>query len=311
MGKRNEISALPERLDYDNLFKTVLRRYFWEALKIFLLPLYEAADKMVAPEFLDQEMQKVTFDLEEGANRTDLLVRLKLKNGANELILCHLEAQGEKGGDLPTRMYRYKQMIYLKHGEEPIGIAVMTAQRPRGEKASYNWERFGVRVAYDYISVNVIKLEDDVFLAEDSRVGLVLYAAKCASMSGDDEGEKFRYLRMLSYLWAERGWDKDDKRLILLAIDYLINLKNETYVKEIIAHIDSLKMKEEEREMYVSMFERGYTAIGKEEGLREVAKNMLRDGLPLEKITQYTNLPREEVEALSVHDNGSELPSQR
>ena len=151
MSKKREISALPERLDYDNLFKTVLRRYFWEALKIFLPALYEAADKTEAPEFLDKELEKVTFDLNEGANRTDLLVRLKLKNGAKELILCHLEVQGGGGGDLPLRMYRYKEMIHLKYGEEPVGIAVITAPRPLGEKAFYSWERFGVRIVYDYV----------------------------------------------------------------------------------------------------------------------------------------------------------------
>ena len=84
-------NATLERLDYDNLFKTLLHRYFWEALKIFLPALYEAADRSENPKFLDKELQKVTFDLEGGANRADLLARIKLKNGSNELILCHLE----------------------------------------------------------------------------------------------------------------------------------------------------------------------------------------------------------------------------
>ena len=270
MSEKNEISALPERIDYDNLFKTVTRRYFWEALEIFLPVLYEAADKTAAPEFLDKELQKVTFDLKEGVNRTDLLVKIKLKNGAGELILCHLELQHSEGrADMPTRMYKYKQMIYLKHGEEPVGIAVATTPRPRKEKASYSWERFGVRIAYDYINVKVVELEDNLLLTEDSRIGLVLYAAKCAYLSGSDEGEKFRYLRSISDMWAKRGWDKDDKRLILLAVDYLINLKNETYIKEIVEHIESLEMKKGEREMYVSIFERVYTARGEEKGRME------------------------------------------
>jgi hypothetical protein len=143
-------SAAPERMDYDNLFKTVLHRYFWEALKILAPELYDAADKSVAPVFLEQELQKITLDLGEGTNRTDLLARIQLKNNRKELILCHLEVQGEGGKeDLTVRMYRYKQMIYLKHGEEPIGVAVVTAPRPRGEKASYKWERFGASVAYN------------------------------------------------------------------------------------------------------------------------------------------------------------------
>ena len=310
MSKENEVFALPVRMDYDNLYKTLLHLYFWEALEIFLPVLYEAADRTEAPDFLEQELQKVTFDLEGGANRTDSLVRIKLKNGSNKLILCHIEVAGEGGGDIPTRMYRYKQMIYLKYGEEPIGIAVLTAPRPHREKNSYNWELFGVRVIYEYINVDVMKLEDDIFLAKDSRIGLVFYAAKCANLSGDDEGEKFRYLRLLSNLWAERGWAREDKRRILLAIEYLIKLKNEIYAEKILAHIKSLKMNEEDKEMYVSIFEKVYTAKGEEKGRNEgraegrneerteIARKLLKRNRPTDEIIEDTALTREEVENL-------------
>ena len=298
MDKKSKISALQERIDYDNLFKTVTQRYFWEALEIFLPALYEAEDKTVAPEFLEQEMQKVTFDLDGGPNRTDLLARIKLKDGSGELILCHLEIQGEGGGNLPIRMYRYKQMIYLKYGAEPVGIAVMTAPRPHGEKPYYEWERFGVRVAYDYINVKTMELEDSTLLTEDSRIGLVLYAAKCAYLSGNDEGEKFRYLRLASNMWAERGWDKEDKRLILLAINYLINLTDDNYAREFVAHMESLSMHEEDKEMYVSVFERIYKEECRNESCMEIAGNMFRRGLTAEQIAEYMALSIEEVKAL-------------
>jgi hypothetical protein len=291
-----------ERMDYDNLFKTALHLYFWEALKILAPKLYEAADKRVAPVFLEQELQKITLDLGEGSNRTDLLVRIKLKNGFNELVLCHLEIQGKGGNDLTIRMYRYKQMIYLQYGEEPIGVAVTTAPRPHGEKTSYTWEKFGVRVTYDYLNVPVIKLEDTVLLAEDNRIGLILYAAKCVWESGDDEGKKFQYLRTISDLWAKRGWDKDDKRIILLAVNYLLNLKDKSYAQQYVAHMGSLKMNEEDREMYVSVFERVYKEEGREEGREEgkveMARNLLLDGFPLDAIAKSSGLPPERIQSL-------------
>jgi hypothetical protein len=191
-------------MDYDNLFKTVLHLYFWEALKILVPELYEAADRNEDPVFLEQELQKIILDLGEKRNRTDLLIRIKLKNNREELILCHLEIQGKGGGDLTVRMYRYKEMIHLQHGEEPLGIAILTAPRPRKEKKSYRWERFGVRVAYDYLSVPVIKLEDTVLLAEGSRIGIILYAAKCMWQSGNDEGKKFEYLQYHGHVGATR-----------------------------------------------------------------------------------------------------------
>jgi hypothetical protein len=304
--KINEKPAEPERWDYDNLFKTLFYRYFGEALKIFLPALYEVVDRSEGPEFLDKEMQKVTFDLGEGANRADLLVRIKLKDGPKELILCHLEIQGEQGGDLPVRMYRYKEMIHLRYGEEPVGIVVMTAPRPRGEKASYSWERFGVRVVYAYRNVSVLELDDTVLLAEDSRIGPVLYAAKCVWQEGNDERKKFQYLRKITSLWAERGWGRDDKRLILLAINYLINLKDEDYAKQYVTYVKSLNMNEEDREMYVSVFERVYKEEGRMEGRMEgrreeraeIAKNMLNEGFSVDEVSKYTRMPREGIEAL-------------
>jgi hypothetical protein len=189
-------------------------------------------------------------------------------------------------------------MIYLKHGEEPVGIAVLTAPRPHGEKTSYSWERFGVKVAYEYLNVLVVNLEDAVLLAEDSRIGIIFYAAKCVWHSGNDEGKKFQYLRVITSLWAERGWDRDDKRLILLAIHYLINLKNEDYAKQYATHMETLNMKKEDREMYVDVLERVYTARGEEKGRMDVARKMLNKGLTVEKVVEYTDLPREEVETL-------------
>ena len=141
-------------------------------------------------------------------------------------------------------------------------------------------------------------MEDNLFLVEDSRIGLVLYAAKCAYLSGDDEGEKFRYLRLISNMWAERGWDKDDKRIILLAVNYLINLKSETYAKDFVAHMESLRMSKEDKEMYVSVFERVYTSKGKEKGQAELVKNMLNEGLSVDEIIKYTRLTREGIEKL-------------
>jgi hypothetical protein len=190
----NEKSKLEplQYFDYDNLWKTLLRHYFWDGLKIFLPELYDAADREREPTFLDKELEKVTFDLEGGANRTDLLVKLELKKGGSALTLAHVEVQGEGGGCLPLRMYQYKEAIHLLHKAEPVGIAVMTAPRPKKEPHFYSSEQFGVKALYEYVNVDVMKLDDALLLSEGNRVGLVLYALKRARQSGGDEGLKFR-----------------------------------------------------------------------------------------------------------------------
>jgi hypothetical protein len=301
--EQQEHSAESERMDYDNLWKLVLTRFFWDGLKIFLPKLYEAADRSRDPEFLDKELQKATFDLSGGANRTDLLTRIFLMNGESERALCHTEFQQGKGDeDLPTRMYKYKEAIHLIHGWEPIGIAVTMAPRPKGEKSFYHSEQFGVESLYKYIHVPVLELEDEALLAEENRVGFILYAAKAAWQSGKDEAQKFVYLRKISELWAERHWDPEDKRITLLAVEYLVHLENEDYIKQFTAHMKSLvkNLTEGEKEMYVSAFERVYKQEGREEGReeerRDLIHNMIDEGLSIDNIAKYTRLPREEVE---------------
>ena len=61
-------------------------------------------------------------------------------------------------------------------------------------------------------------------------------------------------------------------------------------------------MKEEDRKMYISMFERGYTAIGEEKGRMEarseLVKNMLNEGLSIDEVKRYTGLTCANIEEL-------------
>jgi predicted transposase YdaD len=70
--------------------------------------------------------------------------------------------------------------------------------------------------------------------------------------------------------------------------------------------MESLKMSEEERSMYVSVFERVYTKKGREEGLREgmekgrfdMARNLLSFGVSPDVIAQSSGLSMEDIRAM-------------
>ena len=121
------------------------------------------------------------------------------------------------------------------------------------------------------------------------------------------ESEKLKYLRVISDLWAAKGWNPHDKRIILEATNYLINLTDEDYARQMVNYIDNLKLKERDREMYVSIFERVYTARGIEkgreegrgEGRKEIAKNLLSDGIAPEVVARNTGLSLDTVAEIS------------
>ncbi|MDR1741209.1 MAG: hypothetical protein LBR38_05105, partial [Synergistaceae bacterium] len=125
---------------------------------------------------------------------------------------------------------------------------------------------------------------------------------------------KFRYLREISSLWAERKWNPEDKLTVLAAVEYLIGLKDEDYAKQYVEHMASLmeSMERGEGKMYKSVFERVYTAQGiaqgraegyakgRTEGRTEVALSMLADGLPSETVRKYTGFTESEIAGLKM-----------
>ncbi|MDR1740780.1 MAG: hypothetical protein LBR38_02895 [Synergistaceae bacterium] len=276
------------------------------------------------PVFLEQEMRKLNFDSEGGAHHVDMLARINLLGGEEPVVFCHIEIQGKGGGDLPTRMYAYRSEIYLKLKVDPIGIVALTDKRPEGEKTFYIWKQFGVVSFYKYLTVSILDLPDEVLLANDSHIGLVLYALKCAKKSGNDEGMKFRYLKELSKMWLERKWEPKDKADILLALDYQMRLRDPDYRRQMVEYMSELTEAagEEERHMYVSMFEEVYSAQGRAEGMAqgmekgmargmargrtegraEVARSMLADGLPPETVRKYTGFTKSEIARLKKAD---------
>ena len=218
------MKGLDSVINTNDLYKTLLKKYFWDSIKLFLPELYEDADRNVAPVPLDEELQKATskYNLGQDASRVDLLMSVTLKNGKDKNLLCHLSVQGEGGEDLPSRMLSYNGAIFLQCGKGSVGIAVSTAPRPTGEKTSYMSNEYGCETTYEYKNFFVIDTADEILLSGENRIGLILYAAKCAYKSGKDETEKLRYLRHISDLLSERGWSIEEKRDILEAVECLI-----------------------------------------------------------------------------------------
>jgi predicted transposase/invertase (TIGR01784 family) len=103
-------------------------------------------------------------------------------------------------------------------------------------------------------------------------------------------------------MWNERGWSPEEKRDILEAIEYLIHLTDEDYKRQMVKHVENLKMSEEDRKMYKSIFEEVYTERGVQEGEQkkaiEVAKNFLEDGISPDIVAKNTGLSIDDIHAL-------------
>ena len=47
-----------------------------------------------------------------------------------------------------------------------------------------------------------------------------------------------------------RGWNPEEKRDILQALEYLIHLTDEDYTRQMVEYVENLKIGKDDREMY-------------------------------------------------------------
>ena len=286
-----------ERRDSDGLWKDIVQRFFYPMLQRAIPTLYDDADREKKPRFLDKELRKIAYALPGGAHVADFLVEVPLKNGSSEWVLLHIEVQSKGGRDsLPFRMFHYKSLIFAMYKRESVALALVTEKRPKGEPEFYQSNLYDTVTAYQYNRLMVPELEEAGLLKTDNPFDLALCAACRALKSKKDERQKHRYLKELLGLLGERGWSHDDKHWLLLFIERIINLKDRELVLDIVKYEEELE--KEGKIMYVSLAEQVSLEKGIEKGKLEVAANMLKNGLPVEDVVKFTNLPRSEVEAV-------------
>jgi hypothetical protein len=224
-----------ERFDADSSWKDLIDRFFYPLLKRAMPELYAEADLRKKHRALDKEFTDIlnTADPEihTSPHFADYLMEVPLKKGRAEWILCHLEAQGLSGGDLPERMNHYRCLIYGHHRREPAALAITTDSRAGKERTFYEHRRFGTESVYRYNNLALRDIDDDELTASDNPIDLALYAAKCAVKSKKDLA-KYRYLRKLLEILAERGWTRDDKRDLLLFLERFLYIKDEQLVAQ-------------------------------------------------------------------------------
>ena len=296
-------------VDYDGFWKDLIERFCYQLLKRAVPELYEKADISKKPSFLDKEFRDVINTADHvSAYFADMVSKISLLCGEIAWVIFHCEAQGPGGGNLSERMNHYRCYIYAHYRREPVALAIITGTRRKNERF-YSHSHFGTEITYRYNNLVLAELDDEELKASDNPVDLALYAAKCALKADKEEIQKYKYLRTLLSLLAERGWSEEDKRDLLLFLERIINLKDRELEKQYTEYRNQLTKEGKivyiplgERELAREIEQRGIEKgieKGREEGREkkalEVARSMLADGLSLETIRKYTGLDKKDI----------------
>ena len=241
-----------------------------------------------------------------GKKRVDILCSLKGKEGKKVYALLHLEGQSKHDKYMAIRVIEYHAAIARYHvnkGGEKVPT-ILTFVLYHGKE---KWTSpISIAEVYDdhklYISVShnapfLINLtEKEIEMLKNQGAS----SAPQIMMKGQAYGDYHEFSGVLYSLMKKYEQINDDN------LDYIV--ANEKKPKELLKKFR--KIDPEKFNPYIDMFEAAVERVAKKEakkkvkkevkkeGKMEVALRMLKEGEPIEKISNYTGLTKEEIEKL-------------
>jgi hypothetical protein len=91
--------------DYDSPWKDILDGYFAEFMAFFFPAIHEDIDWSRGYESLDTELQQIVREAETGRRLADKLMKVWRRSGTEQVVLVHVDVQGDRKIDFPQRMY--------------------------------------------------------------------------------------------------------------------------------------------------------------------------------------------------------------
>lgn len=169
------MSKAEPRDDHDQLFKSLLRGFLGEFVSL-VAPEFASQLRLSAPEFLDQE----TFtDLPRGQHRRlDLVAKVETRAGQPEIVLVHVEVEGEASAEMARRMYRYYMQLQLRHELPVFPVVLYLSGGPPDLCWNERQEKFLHREIsrFCFLSLGLSGAEAEAYLARPEPLAAALAA---------------------------------------------------------------------------------------------------------------------------------------
>jgi hypothetical protein len=260
---------------YDSPWKELIEAYFPQFMAFFFPQAHADIDWSRGWESLDQELQQVVRDAEMGRRLADKLFKVWRRNGEEQIVLVHIEVQGEPEEDFPLRMFLYNYRIFDRHGKPVVSLAVLGDDRPDWRPESYGWELWGCRMG---IRFPVVKLRDyderwEELEASSNPFAPAVMAHLATRRTRRDPQDRLQWKTRLVRRLYERGHERQEILDLFRFLDWLLALPPELEER----FQDDLKQFEAELNMpYVTNIERRGIEQGIQQGLLQGEASVLR-----------------------------------
>jgi hypothetical protein len=274
----------------DAAWKRVLSDGADDAIDFFLPGLSKDRDKSKEVELTGGEFPGIGSDSDKHARIADVCFSVPLKTSESCKVGCVVEQQHEDDKGFAVRIFREFYRLSDRLNDDVTALAIFTGNsRDRNE---YKYSCYGANLSFSYNTYHVMS-QDIERLKEDERAfAPVVLAARMMMAAGGKPRRREKYALELLKIMRERGYDNAKKSNILRFIRRILRLRDDDINSELRGEflMQFITQSEYRKRMLIE--------DAKEEGKMEVARSMLADGMPVEKIKKYTGLDDDDMRML-------------
>jgi len=252
-----------QRQDQDSPWKEVLTHFFPQLIQLIHPELYQLIDWQRGVHFLDTELQRIAPESRTGRQTVDKLVQVYLKNGNEQWILVHVEAQGRPQARFEEREYAYNARIWLHYRRIVVSIAILADRNPRWRPKRYEWSFAGCRLLFEFHTVKLIDFDEAELLASENPCALLLLAFRRAAETRQRADLRFQARVELMRLVLDRGYNEETAGALLRLLEWIMSLPKalEKQYEELLEAV-----KRERQTTFLASFERRALMEGLQQG---------------------------------------------
>ncbi len=249
---------------------------------------------------MDKELRAIIPERErkKGKRIADLLVKAYLNDGTEKWILLHTEIEAASQEDFAFRLFQYHYRLLDRYRVPVETIAVFTGEKSQRRPSEYWHQGIRTTIQFRYLTYHIFDHGEAELLQMDNPFGLIVLACQKALLEGKVPDEELGRDR-LTIAKALLRHDYDHDRII----SFLVFLKNFLYIND-----DKINRIFDEHIVQltggtinmgvIEVVKRQERQQGRREEAIAIAREMKKDGIPVEQIAKFTKLTAKEIEKL-------------
>ena len=283
----------------DTLWKGILEDLFDDFLRFVYLNADEIFDMARGFDFLDKELEDIFPQTdEENIRYVDKLVRVWLKDGTEEWILFHVEAQGRPEKGFPERMYIYNYRIRDKYNHKITAWAILLDKNKKFLPTYFKESFLGTTLTYEFNMLKIINQDEEALRKMDNPFAIVVLTVLLALKKTKKNEIELIDLKMdLVKELMKRQIEKKKIKALMNFLQYYVrfNSENTLIFEEKLQQFKGKTYLMGIEQLLLQQAETKGEKRGDDKKTKIVIRNARLKGLSIELIADVVNLPAEKV----------------